>query len=117
MKDEAPEEIYLQWLDEDGEPLGVETTWCEDEINDTDTKYVKGDKLDNLQAENEQLANDFNYAHEKKKELQAENKALNLECGCKEIVMKRIAQLLKEASKVVEQALQEKQCANYPTGN
>ena len=30
------------------------------------------EKIEQLQAENERLTDDFNYAHEKKKELQAE---------------------------------------------
>lgn len=43
----APKHIYLQYFDEDGEPLtgsGDGVTWCEDKINDTDVKYVRVDE-------------------------------------------------------------------------
>lgn len=37
---DAPETIYLQMEDEEGN-LSEEITWCKDQINDTDVKYKK----------------------------------------------------------------------------
>lgn len=43
---QPPTKIYLQWYDEDGEPLDAlsdEVTWCVDEINPTDVEYRRAD--------------------------------------------------------------------------
>ena len=42
-----PETIYLQ-TDYDGEPMEDEWTWCVDEINETDTKYIRADRVEVL---------------------------------------------------------------------
>jgi hypothetical protein len=40
MTDTAPDTIYLQWYDEDGEhDRGIEATWCQDRINANDLEY------------------------------------------------------------------------------
>jgi hypothetical protein len=40
MTDTAPDPIYLQWYDEDGEhDRGIEATWCQDRINANDLEY------------------------------------------------------------------------------
>lgn len=36
----APEKIWLQINEEDGEE-NHEVTWCQDKINDTDVEYVR----------------------------------------------------------------------------
>ena len=41
----APDVIYLQWLDEDGDK-NEDTTWCVDRIYETDTEYVPKAALD-----------------------------------------------------------------------
>ena len=41
----APERIWLQWEGHAGD-----TTWCDEEISDTDIAYVRADKL--AEAEN-----------------------------------------------------------------
>jgi hypothetical protein len=46
-----PKKIYLQMLDEDGEEP-EETTWCEDELYDTDIAYVLQSSLTVAQEEN-----------------------------------------------------------------
>lgn len=53
----SPEEIYLQWYDENGEEPqdGSEVTWCQDRINDTDVRYVK---LSFITAIQEKLSKD-----------------------------------------------------------
>jgi hypothetical protein len=39
-----PKVIWLQWFDEDGEPNEDEyILWCEDQMNETDIKYVIAD--------------------------------------------------------------------------
>lgn len=43
----TPEEIFLQW-----EPSNeYDATWCSDQINDEDTKYIRADIVDQLRAE------------------------------------------------------------------
>lgn len=43
---QPPNIIYLQWHDYDGE-----VTWCQDEINETDVKYVKISEVENAYKE------------------------------------------------------------------
>ena len=56
---QPPETIYLQCNDDDGNYIGgdpdIEVTWCADAINDSDTEYVRADKLSELEAENARL--------------------------------------------------------------
>lgn len=44
MKDELPNQIYLQYYDENGEdllnPARNEVTWCVDRINESDAVYI-----------------------------------------------------------------------------
>lgn len=42
MSDKTPEQIFLQWFDDDGEPA-EEVTWCKDQILDSDVVYVRSD--------------------------------------------------------------------------
>jgi hypothetical protein len=42
MSDKTPEQIFLQWFDQDGEPV-EEVTWCKDQILDSDVVYVRSD--------------------------------------------------------------------------
>ena len=42
----APETIYLQWQDYEGEDV----TWCVDKINETDVEYVRKDLYDDMVA-------------------------------------------------------------------
>ena len=37
---DAPKEIYLQWSGEEDE---IYITWCEDNINEDDVKYIRYD--------------------------------------------------------------------------
>lgn len=45
-----PKTIYLQWYDELGEEPDdkLEVTWCADEINETDIKYIIASDVDAL---------------------------------------------------------------------
>jgi hypothetical protein len=42
------EDIWIQWTDDDGDPLGEEVTWCNEKINKTDIHYrrVNADHYD-----------------------------------------------------------------------
>ena len=44
-----PNRIYLQLLDEDGEP-SCWPTWCEDRVRDTDIEYVPAERLRPLEV-------------------------------------------------------------------
>lgn len=45
----GPNRIYLQLLDENGEPSSW-ATWCKDRIHDTDVEYVTAERLHLLEA-------------------------------------------------------------------
>lgn len=52
------EKIYLQ--SEDNSFYGLEgTTWCQDQINETDVKYIHSDVVDKLKQELEEAKNCF----------------------------------------------------------
>ena len=42
MSKTLPKMIYLQ-TDSEGEPMEDDWTWCVDEINETDTEYIRAD--------------------------------------------------------------------------
>ena len=50
-----PKRIYLQADSNFPVDTGEEVTWCVDEINDTDTEYVRLDVYEELRAENAAL--------------------------------------------------------------
>jgi len=54
-----PEKIYLQ--SEEGEPYpkGSEITWCEDEINNFDIKYIRFDLVADLVVAVEELKKEY----------------------------------------------------------
>lgn len=79
--EETPEIIYLQR--EAADDSFVEDTWCEDEINDTDVKYIRAD----IATTHEQQA------YEKAK--------MELEV---EIGLQKFGQLMKEKEAIIQQA-------------
>lgn len=56
-RDMAPERIYLQIEDDEFRIPILETTWCQDKINESDIEYVRADLLSAAQAEIEALRN------------------------------------------------------------
>ena len=63
IQDTAPKEIWLQ-TDEDGEQYdGWDgQTWCSESINRSDVKYVRADRITELEAENTQIKINCDYA-------------------------------------------------------
>ncbi len=55
MDKSVPKKIYLQWCDEDGEIIdidsGGEVCWCEDKINCTDEEYIHVSEFERLKEE------------------------------------------------------------------
>jgi len=64
MKYKPPEIIYLQWIGEDGVKIDINeqplvVSWCEDQINNNDIKYIRHNKYAQLRKENERLKDKF----------------------------------------------------------
>ena len=70
---DAPEIIWLQrpCRAPENEWCGS-ATWCEDQQNDDDTKYIRADKLAALEAENARLTAELNLASGMAKAFQTE---------------------------------------------
>ena len=43
-----PEKIYLQWYEHEGTEDYPETTWCEDQINDSDVCFIRQDVIEDI---------------------------------------------------------------------
>jgi hypothetical protein len=51
MPSQPHEEIWLQWFDEEGDPVADEVCWCTDKIYETDVSYTRTDIVESLRAE------------------------------------------------------------------